>query len=142
MKTIPVPSQNCNHWLQNCNNTRILNPSNSMDLENRKGSTAYLDIKTIDSEPLFNCLCTAETILHTMCAESVGFSVRVLFANRGRNGEYGQFEHWRSKMNNMLIAIHKKQNPQPLVGENQLALLPDRNAMHAKILVGQSRAEK
>lgn len=36
MKTIPVPSQNCNHWLQNCNNTRILNPSNSAGLKFKK----------------------------------------------------------------------------------------------------------
>lgn len=118
MNTIPEPIQNCNHRLQNCHDTQILNPSNSTDSENRQGSTAYPDAKTMDSETLFNCFRSAETILHTTCAESVGFSVRVLFANRSRNGKYGQFKHWRSKMNNMLIAVCKKQNPQPLVGES------------------------
>jgi len=133
MKTIPEPIQNCNHRLQNCNDPRNLNPSNSTDLENRQGSTAYPDAKTMDSETLFNCFRSAESILHTACAELTGSSIRVLFANRSRNGKYGQFKHWRSKMNNMLIAIHKKQNPQPLVGENQLALLPDRNAMLTRL---------
>ena len=61
MKTIPEPIQNCHHRLQNCNDTRILNPSNSTDLENRQGSTAYPNTKTVYSEPFLNCLRTAET---------------------------------------------------------------------------------
>ena len=73
MKTIPEPIQNCNHRLQNCNDPRNLYPSNSTDLENRQGSTAYPDAKTMDSETLFNCFRSAEIILHTTCAESVGF---------------------------------------------------------------------
>lgn len=32
MKTIPEPIQNCNHRLQNCNDPRNLNPSNSTGL--------------------------------------------------------------------------------------------------------------
>ena len=36
MNTIPEPIQNCNHRLQNCHNTQILNPSNSTGLKFKK----------------------------------------------------------------------------------------------------------
>ncbi|HNS10552.1 MAG TPA: hypothetical protein PKN29_12690 [Candidatus Ozemobacteraceae bacterium] len=102
MKTIPETIQDCNHWLRNCNATQILNPSNSTDLESKQNSSAFPHAKTLGSKPLLNCLRTAETIKHTMCAELRKYLDESTTANPSN-----------------LMGLRHQQNLQPLAGENQ-----------------------
>ncbi len=120
MKTIPETMQNFNHWLQK-RDTQPLIPSISTDLENRQNSSAFPYAKTLGLKSLLNCLCAAETIKHTVCAELRKYLDESTTANPSNS-----------------IGLRHQQNLQPLAGENQRTRLKKRNAMRTELSILKS----